>query len=171
LTIIVPAAFGTASGSSHCGVSAFNDQPTWGGSAPTGDEDPNPHSDTETDYANRYFYIDFGTNWANVRIVQTWTRYRPNSPGSYSGLSSATMWWDDENNTSNEGGSGYEEDGLDWGTATSVSNSGSQLWIKDVDHGIGSPITPLGRYLVVGTGGTTPSSRPNEFAIVGYIVP
>ena len=164
--IITPVGQGTAEGSSYCAATgAFNAQPTWDSNneCPVGD-DPEPHSTTTTAYADRYFYIDFGADYADIRIVGTWTRWRPSSAGDYYGF--PAMWWDDDKDTTNDGTS---ENTLDWANATGVPYSGDQQWIQDVDCSA-SPITPAGRYLVVSTG-SSPTSRCNEFAIIGYTVP
>jgi len=162
VTIITPTDWGQAGGAYCPAQGAFDDQPTWDDESecPVGD-DAVPHEDTDTNYANRHFYIDFGANYANVRILETWTRYRPYSGGDYSGF--GAMWWDDDTDTTNDGTS---ENTLDWQIATGVSNISSQQWVQDVDCS-GSPITPAARYLIVNTG-ASPSARPNEFCIVGY---
>jgi len=164
--ILTPAGRGTATGSAYCpATGAFNAQPTWDDEEgePSGD-DPVPHSGTDTGYANRYWYVDFGTNWADLRITQTWTRYRPYSGGNFPGF--ASMWWDDDKDTVND--NGVAENVLDFQTAQGVPNVGAQLWFQDVDRS-SNPITPQRRYLLVGTGATT-TSRPNEFIFVGYVV-
>lgn len=163
--IITPSAWGTASGGNYCpATGAFNAQPTWDSvnARPTGD-DPSPNSDTSTAYANRYWYIDFGADYAKVRITAMWTRYRPYSGGSYSGFPS--MWWDDDNDTVNDGTAAT---GLQFASAQNLPEVGSQQWVRDVDFS-SAPVTPQGRYLVIGTG-ANPTNRANEFVFIGYRV-
>ena len=166
LTILTPAAVGTATGSAYCAATgAFNEQPTWDALAgqPVGDA-ASPHASTTTAYANRHWYIDFGPNYANLRITQMWTRYRPSSGGNHPGF--AMMWWDDDNDNVNDGTTAAT---MNFNTGQSVPHVGSQQWIQDRDF-TATPITPPHRYLVVSVGATT-DDRPNEFAFVGYIVP
>ena len=166
LTVLTPAAWGQASGSGFCSAAgAFNEQPTWDAiaGAPTGVA-ASPHTSTSTAYANRFWYVDFGPNWAKLRITQMWTRYRPNSPGSFSGF--AGLWWDDDIDTVNDGTTAGT---MNFATAQNVANLSTQQWIRDRDFS-SAPIVPQGRYLVVSTGATV-TDRPNEFAFIGYTVP
>lgn len=166
LTIVKPATADTATGSAYCGAGgAFNEPPAWDANAgaPVGFATM-PHTSTSTAYANRYWFIDFGPDYAQRRISQMWTRYRPNSPGNHPGF--ATMWWDDDNDTINDG---ITASSMNFNTAQSLPNVNTQLWVKDRDF-TASPLTPQGRYLVVSVG-PNPDDRPNEFAFVGYQVP
>lgn len=161
--IVTPIAWGTASGSAYCAATgAFNEQPTWNSSTQMPDGiSATPHASTTTAYANRHWYIDLGVDYADVRITEMWTRYRPNSGGSFAGF--AAMWWDDDNDTTNDG---VTAAGLNFATAQNHPNTSAQLWVRDADFNA-APVTPQGRYLVVSTGATV-TDRPNEFAFVGY---
>ncbi len=164
-TIITPTA-GQASGSGYCPAGgAFNEQPIWAEATqePVGVA-ASPHTGTGTAYANRHWYVDFGADYAKIRLTGMWTRYRPSSPGSYAGF--PTLWWDDDKDNVNDG---TPATGINFATAQSLPNSGSQLWVRDCDF-TGAPVTPAARYLIVSTG-PSPSDRPNEFAFVGYILP
>lgn len=164
LDIIIPAGYGQA-GAGYCpATGTFESQPSWDdvNEVPTGDQ-ASAYAYTLTAYSSRYWYIDFGSNYADVRIVETWTRYAPYVSGAQGGF--GAMWWDDDNDTTNDG---TTESGLNWGSAGSPSYINQQQWIQDVDLG-GSPITPQGRYLIIDTG-PSPSIRANEFAIVGYLI-
>jgi hypothetical protein len=166
LSILTPSAWGQATGSGFCSaVGAFDEQPTWDSvnQVPSGVAAV-PHASTKTAYTNRFWYIDFGANWAKVRITQMWTRYRPNSPGSVSGY--ASLWCDDDKDTTNDG---VTASTMNFATAQSLPNVSTQKWVQDRDF-TGSPITPQGRYLVISTGSSV-TDRPNEFAFVGYVVP
>lgn len=159
--IITPTGAGTATGSQPVpATGAFNAQPAWDttNQTPVGVQAA-PHEDTGTAYANRHWYIDFGPNWANVRISQMWTRYRPFSGGSYGGF--AALWWDDDIDTVNDGTAAAN---LNFGTAQNVPHVGEQQWIRD--RLFSTPVTPAARYLVIATG-ASPTPRANEFAFVG----
>jgi len=163
--ILTPDAWGTATGSGYCpATGAFNAQPTWDATnlRPTGD-DPTPNSDTNTAYADRYWYIDFGADYAKVRITGMWTRYRPYSGGSYAGF--PAMWWDDDKDTTNDGTTAT---GLKFASAQSLPEIGTQQWAQDADLSA-APVTPPGRYLLVSTG-SSPTNRANEFVFIGYRV-
>lgn len=164
-TILAIAGYGQA-GSSYCpATGAFNEQPTWDGAdhVPVG-VSASPYTATETGYASRTWYIDFGANYANVRIIGTWTRYMPYTTGSYSGF--GTMWWDDDTDSTND--DGVTETGLNFGTAQSINTGSNQPWEQDTNHD-GAPITPQRRYLIISTG-SAPTTRANEFAVSGYTV-
>ncbi|MBS0633549.1 MAG: right-handed parallel beta-helix repeat-containing protein [Verrucomicrobia bacterium] len=163
--IYTPSGWGQA-GSSYCpATGAFNAQPTWDNTnhKPTGD-DPVPHSDTGTYYSGRYWYIDFGANWAKVRLTGCWTRYRPYSGGSYGGF--GAMFWSSTITTTS---TGLTATGINFGTAQSLPGVSNQLWVQDVDDS-SAPVTPQARYLIIATG-TTATDRANEFAFTGYQVP
>lgn len=166
-TILTPSAAGTATGSAACtAAGAFNEQPVWDAVAaePSGVA-ASPHATTTTAYANRYFFIDFGPNYAQYRIAQMWTRYRPYSSGNHPGF--AAMWWDDDQDTAVD--NGVAAPTMNFGTGQGLPSSSAQMWVLDRDFS-SAPLTPPRRYLLVSTG-ASPSDRPNEFAFAGYIVP
>jgi hypothetical protein len=113
-------------------------------------------------YASRYGYIDFGANWADVRITATWTLYRAWSAGDQSGY--ATMWWDDDYDNVND--NGVTESVLDFNSAQSIPNVSYTQWIQDVDCS-SAPVAPQGRYLIIGSPATV-TNRAKEYAIIGY---
>lgn len=163
LHILTPIDWGAATGSGYCPATyAFDGQPTWDNDAqqPVGIS-LEPHQTTLTGYANRFWFMDFGPDFATLRITQMWTRYRPNSPGDYQGF--AFMWWDDDKDITNDG---VIAPNMNFSAGGVLPNVNPQLWVRDRDF-TATPITPQGRYLVVSTGPTV-SSRPNEFAFVGY---
>lgn len=186
--ILTPLGTGTALGSLACAApGAFNEQPTWDAElgAPVG-ASVLPHAGTDSTHPNRFWYIDLGPNWSQWRITQMWTRYRPHSGGTHPGF--ATMWWDDDNDITNDG---ITAAAMNFNTGTSLPNTETQVWWKDRDF-TSAPITPQGRYLIVGVGPANdqpnksngkngneaggpfwaiPTDRPNEFAFVGYQVP
>jgi fibronectin type 3 domain-containing protein len=160
--ILTPAEWGQTGGGFCPATHAFDSQPTWNHETqtPVGN-DVEPHRSTLTEYANRFWYMDLGQDYASWRITQMWTRYRPNSAGTYNGF--ALMWWDDDKDTVNDGISAPE---MNFAAGGTLANVNPQVWLRDRDFSA-TPITPQGRYLVVSTGPTV-SSRPNEFAFVGY---
>ncbi len=164
--ILTPGAVGTATGSASCtAAGAFNEQPTWDvvNGVPTGIA-ASPHATTTTAYTNRFWFIDFGANYASLRITQMWTRYRPYSSGNHPGF--AQMWWDDDKDMTNDG---VTASTMNFGNGQGLPSISSQIWVRDRDF-TSAPIAPQGRYLVVSTG-AAPGDRPNEFAFVGYVIP
>lgn len=162
--LITPAGYGQA-GSAFCpATGTFNEQPAWnaGSGVPTG-VSASPYTATGTAYPNRYWYIDFGPNWANLRITGTWTRYMPQTTASYPGF--GTMWWDDDNDAVNDG---IAATGLNFGTAQNLNTGSGQPWVRDT-NATAAPIAPQGHYLIINTG-SAPAARANEFAISGYTV-
>jgi hypothetical protein len=166
ITILTPVGQGTAGTLACTAAGAFNEQPTWDAVAgsPSGIA-ASPHATTTTAYTNRYFYIDLGANYANLRITEMWTRYRPYSSGNHPGF--AAMWWDDDIDTAVD--DGVSAPTMNFGNGQGLPSSSAQIWVQDRNFS-GTPITPQRRYLLVSTG-ASPSDRPNEFAFVGYTVP
>jgi len=163
LYVITPLAWGPAVGSGYIPADgAFNAQPVWDDLAgePVG-LDPVPHSDTNTYFSDRFWYIDFGPNYAQYRIHQTWTRFRPYSPDPQPGF--AGFWWDDDNDIENDNGAA--ETRINFCTSPGLPGVDAQIWVLNSDVSA-EPVTPQGRYLVISTGPTAPS-RANEFAIIG----
>lgn len=160
--ILTPSDFGTLPGSQFASLAgAFDNQPTWDGSAPVGG-DTSFSGPTIT--AGRYGYIDFGENWASFQITETWTSYTPFTGANAARFIFAQAWWDDDiADTVNEGGAGFLTT-LNFGGAR-TSGGG---WFHDLSYG--TPIVPLGRYLNFEYA-ATPQDRINELAIVGTIVP
>jgi hypothetical protein len=95
-----------------------------------------------------------------------WTRYRPYSSGNHPGF--GAMWWDDDIDTVND--NGVSAPTMNFGNGQGLPSVSGQIWVRDRDF-TSAPITPPRRYLLVYTGATAPSDRPNEFAFVGYTVP
>lgn len=164
--ILAVAGYGQA-GAAYCpATGTFNEQPAWDAVnlVPTGIS-ANAFVTTDTGYANRTWYVDFGANYAQVRITGTWTRYLPYTTASYSGF--GTMWWDDDNDATND--DGVAATGLNFGTAQNLNTGASQPWVRDTDNS-GAPVVPQRRYLLITTG-AAPTTRANEFAFSGYVVP
>lgn len=165
LQVVSPVACGTASGSAYqYAPRAIDDQPTWdaGTSQPVGVWSDGYSSCMYNGGATGYF--DFGEDWQNIRIAQTWTRYRAYTNETYV-VPELTMWWDDDTDTVNDG---VAETVLDFGQHTFTASVGNNwLWFQDVDTSA-APVSPAGRYLLI----TTPedvTGQMNEFAWIGYV--
>jgi len=170
-TIITPAGAGTAYGSQWCPVNqAFDNQPTWDGTQPVG---PDPVSGSNSAfYAGRWGFMDFGADFANIRIEQTWTRYRPWSAGDVSTWVGG-FWTDtDPGAWPAQIPATITETRLQFESQTALAAVGGSehKWVRDADM-TASPVTPLGRYLVLNVKTPDPQGRGEEYAIVGYIVP
>jgi hypothetical protein len=119
-------------------------------------------------YSNRWGYVDFGTNYAKVRIYETWTGYRPSS-GSHTASPFPQCFWS-SNITTNTVGT-IPEAQINFLTATSVTSSSSILWYRDWQAAPAqSAITPPKRYLILNSA-TPMSSRATEFVFVGEVLP
>jgi hypothetical protein len=119
-------------------------------------------------YSNRWGYVDFGTNYANVRIYETWTGYRPSS-GSHSTSPFPQCFWS-PNITTNTVGTTPETQ-INFLTAASVTSSSSILWYRDWQSANAqTAITPPERYLILNSA-TPMSGRATEFLFVGEVLP
>lgn len=159
-TIVTPAAWGDVT-SFHF-ERAFDAQPTWGGAAPVGGDTSSDDFWANWENGSKVSFIDLGTNWADWRIEQTWTKnikWRSGAAHPY-----AELWWDDDIDTTNDG---TTETTLNFATQP---QDGSGLWLQDAAPV--SPVTPQGRYLMLRQPATDPeNSDVVEAAFVGYIVP
>ncbi len=122
-----------------------------------------------TGQANRFGFIDFGVDYANVRIFETWSRKRPWPGAVPAGPGYAIVYWDDDTDTVNDG---INESVLNFMT-TAVPNNGDETWQRDVQLTTATAITPQARYLIVGTGptGLSEAGKFTEIAVVGQIIP
>ena len=162
--IITPAGAGAAGGSLYYPLEyAFDGQPTWDSQneEPTG----GGSGSSAPSYPNRHGYVDFGEDWPDVRITETWTMYREWSVGDQVGY--AEMWWDDDNDNVND--NGVTEGVLAFNTAQDIDTAGNTPWIQDVDSS-STPIAAQRRYLILASSATM-TSRAKEYAFVGYLVP
>jgi opacity protein-like surface antigen len=128
------------------------------------------HQGYDTDRTSTF---DFGENWANLRIVETWSRTRTFAPAAAATPTGfSALWWDDSTS-----GTTYDPDGGDIAETTLnffLNNTTGQAntWFRDVGLTEETAITPKGRYLKV----VTPTNFGNsgvfsEIAFVGYVVP
>lgn len=158
--VLTPIAAGAATGSAYFPMQfAFDAQPTLNSAGQpvggTGGRDA-PY------YAGRVGYIDFGPEWATVRISSTWTRYRTFSVGDQTPYSE--LWWDDDVDTVND--SGMTETRLNFNTAQGLSTGSQEPWIRDRDLSA-SVLTPRARYLLCRSPSVM-SNRAKEYAILGW---
>lgn len=138
------------------------DQLTWDGTQPV--STVTDVSDSISAMDNRYGYIDFGSNWANLRITQTWTQYKNWSSGdlriyqdlgwapTYDGWNIPTL---------------INETQLKLSSAAALPYSNSAQWARDVDL-TDTPVTPQGQYLFVHTMDSGGNARASEFLFIGF---
>ena len=115
-------------------------------------------------YSDRLGYIDFGPDWAQVRITSTWTQYRQWSLGDQTPY--AELWWDDDIDSINDG---FSESWVNFNTAQDLETGATEPWLQDRDFSI-VPVTPKARYLLCRTP-LNMTARAREYAIIGYIEP
>ena len=160
LVIITPTNAGQAGTAFYPFQNAFDEEPSWNidtqapATTTTGSNVPT--------FENRFGYVDFGADYANVRITGTWTLYAPWSGGDHDRF--AELWWDDDTDDVNDG---TVESRLNFNTAQNLPNTGDELWVEDTNYEL-TPITPPAQYLIL----RTPSAMrpgPKEHAFVGYI--
>ncbi|MEM7106775.1 MAG: fibronectin type III domain-containing protein, partial [Bacteroidota bacterium] len=162
ITTIIPVTAGKASGGGYFPMErAFDSQPTWdnGAQTPVG----GAGGDRAPAYGNREGYIDFGPNYATLRITSSWTLYMPWSPGDQT--PHAQVWWDDDNDNINDDGT--IETRLSFNSAQGLPNAGGELWVRDGDFSA-DPIIPAGRYLICKAPASM-TNRAKEYALVGYV--
>ena len=160
--VLTPAAAGAATGSMYFPLqNAFDGQPTWDSQyeEPTGGGSGNdaPY------YDDRHGYIDFGEDYADVRITECWTMYRTWSVGDQLGYTNA--WWDDDKDCTND--DGVVEYDINFNTAQDLSTGTTTPWIIDVDASA-DPIIPQRRYLILHSDPDM-TNRAKEYAIIGWI--
>lgn len=136
---------------------------------------------TEVQYGGHSSYgdprvssLDFGENWADLLIVETWSRTRSSAPAAdQTPTGFSQLWWD--NSTS--GTSLVVEDGdVEETTVNFFLNqtNGSDTWFNDVRLTELTAVAPKARYLKVRTAASPDFGNSNvfsEIAVVGYVVP
>ncbi|MBO9608335.1 MAG: Ig-like domain-containing protein, partial [Paenibacillaceae bacterium] len=163
LQIIAPYAAGTASGSNTFPLQYAFDSTDMSVNAVTGEPTGGPGASFAPYYTSRVGYIDFGPDWANIRIVSTWTKYRTFSNGDQAPYEE--LWWDDDNDKTND--SGLTETRINFNSAQGLATGGTAPWIRDADVSA-SPVVPEGRYLLLRSSATM-TNRASEYAIVGWV--
>jgi len=168
LKIITPIGAGGCYGSSYFPMEwAFDAQPTWdaGSGQPLG----GGGGSNAPSYAGaRWGYMDFGPDFADIRIVEGWTQYPTNTNGDAVPYQDAD--WTDIFPGSWPGSIGnpanIPETTITFNSATGLSTGGAEPWYRDFDV-TATPITPPARYLMLQAGIT--SNRGKEYAFVGYL--
>lgn len=159
LTILTPQASGNVD--SYFPLDkAFDAQPQW--DATTGQPQSTATGSDAPAYGGRLGYIDFGPNFYQYRIVQSWTHYRTWSGGDHVGYSE--MWWDNDNDGYNDG---VNEPLLKFNSATAVPHQGAEQWQADMVLANEQAITPKGRYLMIRSADNM-TNRAKEYAFVGW---
>lgn len=135
---------------------------------------------TETKYGglgsydwDRYGYFDFGTDWASLRIVETWSFGRasvPSSPDTPTGFNQ--LWW---STTPTKGFDSNDGDVAETTLNFFLHNNVAQkTWYNDVALTPTTAVTPQGRYLIVKVAQKPGFANPgtfSEIAFVGSVVP
>lgn len=168
-TIITPVAAGTCNGSMWVGLNQdFDNQPTWDGTQPVSTTISGSNTAA---YAGRWGFIDFGPDFANIRIEQTWTRYRNWSGGDVTTWVGGFWTTTDPSVAPSQIPAAITETRILFESQTNLASTGGTTpWIRDADM-TASPVTPLGRYLCLNVKTPDPQGRGQEYAIVGYVVP
>lgn len=120
---------------------------------------------------NRACWFDFGPEWQNIRISETWFAVNSWGGGSYLPGNYPRVWWDDDNdNVSNDANA--VQSTLTFYNVPTVKNIGEYQWVKDNDFSA-NPYALQGRYLIVAsTDVTAPAAvRVTEWVFVGEVVP
>jgi hypothetical protein len=117
--------------------------------------------------AGTWGYIDFGANYANYRITQTWTRAcnvdGPASPYPQRYWNNSMAGFTGSNPTPPAGSTA--ETNIQF--ITKPLNGRTTLWTRDMNVPVATPVIPPARYLMMRA--ATPLSQPNQFLFVGWI--
>lgn len=161
--LITPDGAGQATGSNFEPLErAFNGNPTWDTAT---ESVTGPGGVVELfAYADRHGYIDFGANYDQLHIMETWTLYRAFSSGTQLGY--VEMWWDDDIDNVND--NGVIETRLNFNSVSNLPNSSSELWARDVRVNELGGVIPKRRYLVMQFSSPV-TYRAIEYAIIGYV--
>jgi hypothetical protein len=125
-----------------------------------------PWNMPDTGGAGAWGYIDFGSNWANYRITQTWTRScgaaDPASPYQ-------AMYWNAAYTGFTGTGSGVPAGSMAETNIKFITQplAKQNVWKRDMNVPVGSPVIPKARYLVMHSAATL--SRPAQFLLAGWI--
>ncbi|QDU32281.1 hypothetical protein KS4_03120 [Poriferisphaera corsica] len=114
----------------------------------------------------RFSWLDFGEDWASIKIAQVWSLYRPFSATQANGIGLSSMWWDDDNDSTKDPTDADVTEFV-FGSADLTSNVNSQTWLADMTTTAGNEISLGGRYLLI-QGQPGFHGRINEIAFVGY---
>ncbi|MGJ8678378.1 MAG: hypothetical protein ACSHX0_12745 [Akkermansiaceae bacterium] len=161
--IIEPADTGEATGSNYFPLNhAFDGVASWDSinAEMTGTAGAN----VAPPYASRHGYIDFGADYDQVHIMETWTRYRSYSGGSKPGY--VEMWWDGDKDNIND--DGVLETRLNFNSGQGIPHLSTELWFRDKRVNELGGVIPKNRYLIIKSSSTY-ADRAQEYAMTGYI--
>ena len=132
-------------------------------------------------YAGRWGQIDLGANFANLRIKECWTLWRPwsgdfNNPhlgyteGFFTNIDAPNLSWPGPFGNPDQVVVDMNKINFHSGT---IPHVGTYEWVKDTDAGANEAdwVTPTGRYLEIKYQAVANDDRASEYAIVGYVVP
>lgn len=171
LQLITPTAAGGCYGSAYCPLNlGFDAQPTWDGATLSGGGEAVAGQGDSQYYAGRYAFIDFGANYADISIYQTWTKYRKYSAGDVSTWAGGFWTSTSPGVWPSQIATPIGSVGFSFESQTALADTqGSEPWVLESDLSA-APVTPVARYLVLQV--KTPSSEPNrgeEYAILGTV--
>lgn len=92
-------------------------------------------------------YLDFGANYADIRISSLWVGYIADG-GAFSAPYATDLWWDTNTDSTKDGVTDTAL--LNSFNGLEVTNSSSFQWVE-TSTAIASPITPAARYLIITT--------------------
>lgn len=168
MQVITPVAAGGGNGQWVTIAADFDAQPIWDAvlSAPVGGG--GAEGGLASWMAGRHGYIDFGVDYADIAIHETWTQYNDWAQGPQA-IFNAMQWtnlnpasadrWDAVGNVA--------ETQLKLSSHPALPYTGEvNPWYKDATYA--APITPQGRYLLLQISGTA-TGRDQEFAFIGTV--
>lgn len=116
--------------------------------------------------SNRYGYIDFGPDFAKIRISSIWTLYSTGPATENPGFEG--MWWSNEASVSSLP-EAVVENGLPIGASLLPSPLSNPQWTLEWNgSGNASPMVPLRRFLILKTGSIV-SERMLELCFIGSL--
>lgn len=170
LQLIAPAGTGTAYGSGWCDLKfGFDAQPTWDGTTLSGGGEGVTGQGDSQYYASRFSFIDFGASFADIKIYQTWTKYRKWSGGD--GTTWVGGFWTSTNPGAwpSQTATPVADVGFTFESQTNLNTGNTEPWLMDTDASA-APVTPSAQYLVLQTKGPVdPTGRGEEYAILGTV--
>ena len=139
--ILSPAEAGFVNGYGQM-ANGFDLQPTWDGSRPVSLETTYAAPTMESWITSTVYYVDLGSNWADWRIEQVWTKYMKDRAGDP--FPFAETWWDDDKDAVNDTGSSVTSS-LNFNTKVHTGSGVDSWgeWIRDFDMSA-NPMAPQG---------------------------
>lgn len=162
---VIPVGSGAASGSASFAFQRlFDSAPAL--SPANGVPEGNSGGQAMPATSNRYGYIDFGPDFAKLRISRIWTLYSTGPATENPGFEG--MWWSNEASVSSLP-EAVVENGLPIGASLLPSPLSNPQWTLEWNGtGNASPMVPLRRFLIVKTGSIV-SERMLELCFTGSV--